>query len=283
MLCTLHPGETSFLQDVIISPLTPDLYKSGPCSPWRDTADAVLAARPCALQTRCIARVARPLTVLELSWQTHSKRTLTQHWISYLRHWSGLHVRCQRTEAAFTAHGSMLIVYENKRRWLMVESHYVSHHKHIHIYIYRYEMSIIEKSLYLGRWHEFNKWKKLCFTDREVGEVRTTYVRVALYLSEGMMMMVDWPSVHTVSTTHTPSCSLWPLEQPLQFPRLGPSQMRQLASHLRSGAQRLSTQTHKVTTKKYTHSDALQQRQGWKQAHTHTQKPTSRIRPAISR
>lgn len=46
-------------------------------------------------------------------------------------------------------------------------------------------------------------------------------------------MMVDWPSVHSVLTTHTPSCRLWPLEQLLQFPRLGPTQVRQLASHLK--------------------------------------------------
>lgn len=44
---------------------------------------------------------------------------------------------------------------------------------------------------------------------------------------------LDSPSVHLVFTAHTPSSRLWPPEQLLQFARLGPAQVRQLASHLR--------------------------------------------------
>lgn len=87
--------------------------------------------------------------------------------------------------------------------------------------------------------------------------------------------MVDWPSVHSVLTTHTSSCRLWPLEQLLQFPWLGPTQVRQLESHLRRRAQRLNTQTHILTgthkRKSYTHTGTQLQTQVWKPAQTHAE------------
>ena len=50
---------------------------------WRNTADAVFSVRPCALQTRCIARVALPAALVVLSWWTYSESvTLTERWVT---------------------------------------------------------------------------------------------------------------------------------------------------------------------------------------------------------
>lgn len=57
--------------------------------PWRRATDTVLAARPRARQTRCVARVTCPITVLVLSWNTGRREDK----VKVRCHFKGRHVK----------------------------------------------------------------------------------------------------------------------------------------------------------------------------------------------